>query len=201
MKPWIRFITASWANICNWNLFLVRYKNIPKTLLRPLWLFIRKSLQYFYPRQSNFITYLIFEISPVYFRYIIIRKNLKFRLIIYKDCPENTQPLNINIKHLWYDTKLNLVVSLQIWRSGKYGVTPSLSLLPGPPWAGVVVPVRISSMRQRDLVWFVFFFNSISTFMSYLWKTIYRFGLVPLFNGISTLFRLFNAKAILLEEQ
>ena len=27
------------------------------------------------------------------------------------------------------------------------------------------------------------------------------FGLVPLFNGISTLFRLFNAKAILLEEQ
>ena len=29
----------------------------------------------------------------------------------------------------------------------------------------------------------------------------YRFGLVSLFNGISTLFRLFNAKAILLEEQ
>ena len=28
-----------------------------------------------------------------------------------------------------------------------------------------------------------------------------RFGLVSLFNGISTLFRLFNAKAILLEEQ
>ena len=27
------------------------------------------------------------------------------------------------------------------------------------------------------------------------------FGLVSLFNGISTLFRLFNAKAILLEEQ
>ena len=27
------------------------------------------------------------------------------------------------------------------------------------------------------------------------------FGLVTLFNGISTLFRLFNAKAILLEEQ
>ena len=30
---------------------------------------------------------------------------------------------------------------------------------------------------------------------------ILRFGLVSLFNGISTLFRLFNAKAILLEEQ
>ena len=28
-----------------------------------------------------------------------------------------------------------------------------------------------------------------------------EFGLVSLFNGISTLFRLFNAKAILLEEQ
>ena len=27
-----------------------------------------------------------------------------------------------------------------------------------------------------------------------------KFGLVSLFNGISTLFRLFNAKAILLEE-
>ena len=29
----------------------------------------------------------------------------------------------------------------------------------------------------------------------------YVFGLVSLFNGISTLFRLFNAKDILLEEQ
>ena len=29
----------------------------------------------------------------------------------------------------------------------------------------------------------------------------FRFGLVSLFNGISTLFRLFNAKAILIEEQ
>ena len=28
-----------------------------------------------------------------------------------------------------------------------------------------------------------------------------RFGLVSLFNGISTIFRLFNAKSILLEEQ
>ena len=31
--------------------------------------------------------------------------------------------------------------------------------------------------------------------------SIVRFGLVSLFNGISSLFRLFNAKAILLEEQ
>ena len=34
-----------------------------------------------------------------------------------------------------------------------------------------------------------------------LMKLWVRFGLVSLFNGISTLFRLFNAKAILLEEQ
>ena len=33
-------------------------------------------------------------------------------------------------------------------------------------------------------------------YSKYVW-----FGLVSLFNGISTLFRLFNAKAILLEEQ
>ena len=37
----------------------------------------------------------------------------------------------------------------------------------------------------------------------YLWDVFDRscLGLVSLFNGISTLFRLFNAKAILLEEQ
>ena len=34
----------------------------------------------------------------------------------------------------------------------------------------------------------------------FLFKKVW-FGLVSLFNGISTLFRLFNAKAILLEEQ
>ena len=34
-----------------------------------------------------------------------------------------------------------------------------------------------------------------------LFLKVLRFGLVSLFNGISTLFRLFNAKAILLEEQ
>ena len=35
----------------------------------------------------------------------------------------------------------------------------------------------------------------------YIYVCVYLFGLVSLFNGISTLFRLFNAKAILLEEQ
>ena len=40
--------------------------------------------------------------------------------------------------------------------------------------------VKVKSIRPIYLVWF---------------------GLVSLFNGISTLFRLFNAKAILLEEQ
>ena len=33
------------------------------------------------------------------------------------------------------------------------------------------------------------------------WQRQQSLGLVSLFNGISTLFRLFNAKAILLEEQ
>ena len=34
-----------------------------------------------------------------------------------------------------------------------------------------------------------------------VWSIAWKFGLVSLFNGISTLFRLFNAKTILLEEQ
>ena len=38
-------------------------------------------------------------------------------------------------------------------------------------------------------------------FENYVYKQDLRFGLVSLFNGKSTLFRLFNAKAILLEEQ
>ena len=37
--------------------------------------------------------------------------------------------------------------------------------------------------------------------LGYCWLILVWFGLVSLFNGISTLFRLFNAKAILLEEQ
>ena len=41
--------------------------------------------------------------------------------------------------------------------------------------------------------------NRISTFVGYLMPNISVS--VSLFNGISTLFRLFNAKAILLEEQ
>ena len=41
--------------------------------------------------------------------------------------------------------------------------------------------------------------KSVAVFTNQL--TVKRFGLVSLFNGISTLFRLFNAKAIILEEQ
>ena len=41
------------------------------------------------------------------------------------------------------------------------------------------------------------FSNYVSRHTDVLWW----YGLVSLFNGISTLFRLFNAKAILLEEQ
>ena len=36
---------------------------------------------------------------------------------------------------------------------------------------------------------------------AYIYIYMVWFGLVSLFNGISTLFRLFNAEAILLEEQ
>ena len=66
-----------------------------------------------------------------------------------------------------------------------HGVIISLPFLPAQLWPGVIVPVSVSSMRQIDL------------FENYK----YLIGLVSLFNGISTLFRLFNAKAILLEEQ
>ena len=45
------------------------------------------------------------------------------------------------------------------------------------------------------------FFYSPSYIYIYIYIYIQLFGLVSLFNGISTLFRLFNAKAILLEEQ
>ena len=50
------------------------------------------------------------------------------------------------------------------------------------------------------------FIKKVSWFFNYSFIDIqldvtYRFGLVSLFNGISTLFRLFNAKSILLEEQ
>ena len=46
-------------------------------------------------------------------------------------------------------------------------------------------------------------FEFVLTFlaMPYVIYLTWMVGLVSLFNGISTLFRLFNAKAILLEEQ
>ena len=44
-------------------------------------------------------------------------------------------------------------------------------------------------------------FNTFRTFEVDNNHKVIEFSLVSLFNGISTLFRLFNAKAILLEEQ
>ena len=63
--------------------------------------------------------------------------------------------------------------------------TSSLPSLPGPLWTGVVAPDRVLPMSQRELNYVL----------------IGLVGLVSLFNGISTLCRLFNANAILLEEQ
>ena len=50
-----------------------------------------------------------------------------------------------------YDTKLYLMVRLLFWRFSEILNTPSLSLLPGPLWPGIVVPVWISSMGQIAL--------------------------------------------------
>ena len=47
---------------------------------------------------------------------------------------------------------LYLIVRLQPWRFGGMWSTPSLPLLPGPHWSGVVAPVRVPSMGQIELV-------------------------------------------------
>ena len=44
-----------------------------------------------------------------------------------------------------YDTKLHLMVRFQIWS------TPSLSLLPGPLWLVLVVPISVLLISQIDL--------------------------------------------------
>ena len=48
------------------------------------------------------------------------------------------------------DTKLHLMLWLLFWRSGVWN-TPSLLLLPGSFWPGVVVPVRVPFMDQIHL--------------------------------------------------
>ena len=55
------------------------------------------------------------------------------------------------------DTKLQLIVRLHFYRSGKYGVPLSLPLLPGLLWPRVVAPMRVPSIDQiDDLKLFVF---------------------------------------------
>ena len=44
-----------------------------------------------------------------------------------------------------------LIVKLRFWSSGKYGITHSLPLLPGPLCSEVVILVRVSSFGQIDL--------------------------------------------------
>ena len=55
----------------------------------------------------------------------------------------------------------------------------------------------LCSGKHLSLQEMILYFDFQQTFF----YSIRWFGLVSLFNGISTLFRLFNAKAILLEEQ
>ena len=47
---------------------------------------------------------------------------------------------------------MHLVVRFQSWKCYECGVTPSLSLLSGTIWLGVVLPVRVPSMGQIDLL-------------------------------------------------
>ena len=51
-------------------------------------------------------------------------------------------------RYPWYDTELHLMVRLQIWRMWS---TPSLLVISGPLWPGVVVPTRVPFMDQIDL--------------------------------------------------
>ena len=87
---------------------------------------------------------------------------------------------------------LNAFDISDLWLSNSYRL-----LLEGMP--------TFSSERRRQisitsLLFSVFFFFYYFAF-SYTIHSLVLFGLVSLFNGISTLFRLFNAKAILLEKQ
>ena len=71
-----------------------------------------------------------------------------------------------------YNIKLHLMVRLQFWRSEECWLLSSLTLIPGPLWLKVVVPVRLLSMGQTDLfknyLVLISLFNSISTFKNYL---------------------------------
>ena len=113
----------------------------------------------------------LLDILKVYFKH-------NMRRVIQKSTCKLEQAFYATIQlplGLGYGIKLHPSVRLQNSSSDEY---PSFPLLPGPLGPGMV-----------DLI-----YESNWT----VWKL---FGLVSLFNGISTLFRLFNAKAILLEEQ
>ena len=63
-----------------------------------------------------------------------------------------------------YDAKMDLVVRLQFWSCGEYGVT--FSLLPGPFWPGVVVIVSPINRSSR-FVWG----NKVFTCLKGLWRS------------------------------
>ena len=64
---------------------------------------------------------------------------------------------------LWlYNSEAPVLVISEVWN------TPSLALLPGPLSPGVVIPVRVSSMGQKDLFKNYSYLIGLSTFKKFL---------------------------------
>ena len=91
--------------------------------------------------------------------------------------------------------------------------TFSLTLILVPLWPGVVITFGFFALVKYNYLIIYVTWNHLTMckqmidiklnnwYLIAMLESIQLFGLVTLFNGISTLFRLFNAKAILLEEQ
>ena len=82
---------------------------------------------------------------------LYLKKQLCQQGLEYTDCSplqKCKNPPQQKIEHSWYDTKLHLMVTIQIW---KVWSALSLLLLQDSLWSGVVVPVRIPFMCQIDL--------------------------------------------------
>ena len=48
-----------------------------------------------------------------------------------------------------------------IWRSGEVWTTPLLPLFPAPLWPWVVIPVRVPSISQMNILWKLFVFDCV----------------------------------------
>ena len=61
----------------------------------------------------------------------------------------NQKSQNLSLGGPGYDLKTatgDVASNFPIWSFGECGVTPQISLLPGPLWPGVVVPARVPIM-------------------------------------------------------